>query len=312
MNQLPVLIRREFWEHRNTFVVLPAITTGFFLLMMLLTLLVSSTDTVDLNIDLNVDIQSDQDMEFFNDSMQADNIYAVALYQLEGRSAEERTRFINAGLQALGGPLMGILWFVMFFYLLDSLYDDRRDRSILFWKSMPVSDAMTVFSKLVTGLWLVPLVYLLGVALLQLAAMMMLSVATLRTEISMWETVWGPASIFSNWIQYLGALLFYSLWALPFFGWLIAVSAYAKSVPLVWVLGVPLALTIVERVVADEPLLANWIWDHIVPISFLTQDQSVTDNIWNLLLSLQMVSALVVGGILIFIAIWLRGKADEI
>jgi hypothetical protein len=82
--------------------------------------------------------------------------------------------------------------------------------------------------------------------------------------------------------------------------------------PLVWVLGVPLALTIVERVVADEPLLANWIWDHIVPISFLTQDQSVTDNIWNLLLSLQMVSALVVGGILIFIAIWLRGKADEI
>jgi hypothetical protein len=270
--------------------------------------LVSATDAVD----INVEIQSDQDIEFFNDSMQADNIYAFALYQLEGRSTEERVRYINAGMQALGGPLIGILWFVMFFYLLYSLYVDRRDRSILFWKSMPVSDSMTVISKLVTGLWLVPLIYLLGVAILQLAAMLMLSVATLGTEISMWETVWGPASIFSNWIQYLGALIFYSLWALPFFGWLIAVSAYAKSVPLVWVLGVPLALTIVERVVADEPLLANWIWDHIVPISFLTQDQSVTDNIWNLLLSLQMVSALVVGGILIFIAIWLRGKADEI
>jgi hypothetical protein len=289
-------------------VILPAITTGFFLLLMFLTLLVSAADAVD----INVEIKSDRDAEFFNDSTQADNIYAFALYQLEGRSTEERVRYINAGLQALGGPLIVILWFVMFFYLLYSLYDDRRDRSILFWKSMPVSDSMTVISKLVTGLWLVPLIYLLGVAILQLAAMLMLSVATLGTEISMWETVWGPASIFSNWIQYLGALMFYSLWALPFFGWLIAVSAYAKSVPLVWVLGVPLALTFVERVLADESLLANWMWEHIVPISFLNQEHSVTDNIWNLLLSLQMVSAVAVGGVLIFVAIWLRGNVDEI
>jgi ABC-2 type transport system permease protein len=195
---------------------------------------------------------------------------------------------------------------------LNTLYEDRRDRSILFWKSMPVSDSMTVLSKLVTGVWLVPLVYLLGVVVLQLAAMIMLSLATLGTEISMWETIWAPASIISNWIQYLGVILFYSLWALPFFGWLIAVSAYAKSVPLAWALGVPVALTIVEKIVADEPLFANWMKDHMVPIRFLNQGQSVTDNIWNLLLSLQMVSAVVVGGVLIFIAIWLRGKADEI
>ena len=308
MNQLPVLIRREFWEHRNIFVILPTMITGFFLLMMLLTLLVSATGSVD----INVDIQSDQDIDFFNDSMRADNIYAFVLYQLEGRSIEERARYINSGLQALGGPLIGILWFVMFFYLLYSLYDDRRDRTILFWKSMPVSDAMTVISKLVTGVWLVPLIYLLGVSILQLAAMGMLSFATLGTDISMWETVWVPASIFSNWIRYLGALIFYSLWALPFFGWLVAVSAYSKSVPLVWVLGVPLALTIVESVVADDAPLANWMWDHIVPISFLNQEQSVTDNLWSQFLSLQMISAVAVGGVLIFIAILLRGKADEI
>ena len=308
MNQLSILIRREFWENRNTFVLLPAITTGFLLLMMLLTLLVSATSSVD----LNVEIQSSQDMEFFNDSMQADNIYAFALYQLEGRSTEERVQYINTGLQTLGGPLMGILWFVMVFYLLDSLYSDRRDRSIFFWKSMPVSDAMTVISKLVTGLWMVPLVYLLGVALLQLAAMVMLSIATLGTEISIVEVVWGPASLFSNWSQYLGALLFYSLWALPFFGWLIAVSAYAKSVPLVWVIGVPVATTIVERVVVEQPVFASWMWDHMIPMSFLNMEQSVADNIVNKMLSLQMLSAVVVGGVLIAIAIWLRGKAEEI
>ena len=117
MLQLPVLIRREFWEHRNTFVLLPSVITGFFLLLMLLMVLGSATD----DIDINVNFQSDQGIEFFNDSMQADNIYEFALYQLEGRSTEERARYINAGLQALGGPLIGILWLVMFFYLSGSL-----------------------------------------------------------------------------------------------------------------------------------------------------------------------------------------------
>ncbi len=308
MNQLPTLIRREFWEHRNIFLVLPAITTGFFLLLMLLLLLASGTGVAEINVDTN----GQQAKEFFNNSMVTDDVYKLIVYQLDASPTEDRARYINFGLQSMGAPLMLILWFVMFFYLLNTLYNDRRDRSILFWKSMPVSDAMTVISKLVTGLWLVPLVYLLGVALLQFVGMLMLSFATMGTEISLWETVWAPAAIFSNWIQYLGVILFYSLWALPFFAWLITVSAYAKSVPLVWALGVPIALTIIEKVVSNQSLLANWMKDHMVPIRFLSQDQSVTDNIWNLLPSLQMVSAVVVGGVLIFIAIWFRGKADEI
>ncbi len=308
MNQLPTLIRREFWEHRNIFLVLPAITTGFFLLLMFLMLLVSGTDVAE----INVDTDGQQGKGFFNNSIVAGDVYKLIVYQLDARPTEDRARYINSGLQTMGAPLMLILWFVMFFYLLNSLYNDRCDRSILFWKSMPVSDAMTVISKLVTGLWLVPLVYLLGVALLQLVGMLMLSFATMGTEISLWETIWAPASIFSNWIQYLGVILFYSLWALPFFAWLITVSAYAKSVPLVWALGVPVALTIIEAIVSNQSLFANWMKDHMAPISFLSQGQSVTDNIWNLLASLQMVSAVVVGGVLIFIAIWLRGKADEI
>src|ERR1700687_5194317 len=33
------------------------------------------------------------------------------------------------------------------FYCLDALHGERRDRSILFWKSLPVSDLTTVLSK---------------------------------------------------------------------------------------------------------------------------------------------------------------------
>ena len=33
------------------------------------------------------------------------------------------------------------------FYCLDALHGERRDRSILFWKSLPVSDLTTVLAK---------------------------------------------------------------------------------------------------------------------------------------------------------------------
>ena len=99
---------------------------------------------------------------------------------------------------------------------------------------------------------------------------------------------------------------------MPFFGWLIAVSAYAKSVPLVWMIGVPMAATIVERVVVDQPLFASWMWDHMIPMSFLNMEQSMAGDIVKKILSLQMLSAVVVGAVLIVIAIWLRGKAEEI
>src|SRR5438477_6996605 len=45
---------------------------------------------------------------------------------------------------------------VGFFYCLDALYGERRDRSILFWKSLPVSDATTVPSKAVVPLAILP------------------------------------------------------------------------------------------------------------------------------------------------------------
>ena len=73
-----------------------------------------------------------------------------------------------------------------------------------------------------------------------------------------------------------------------------------------------MAATIVERVVVDQPLFASWMWDHMIPMSFLNMEQSMAGDIVKKILSLQMLSAVVVGAVLIVIAIWLRGKADEI
>ena len=111
---------------------------------------------------------------------------------------------------------------------------------------------------------------------------------------------------------YLALLAFYWLWALPFFSWLLVVSAYARSMPLVWAVGVPLGVIILERIFTRQTALADWISLHMIPLGFLDTDSPITENIASAVFSLQMVSAIVVGGALVFLATWLRSKADEI
>ena len=306
MNQLMVLIRREFWENRSTFLVLPMVVTGFFLSILLLVAVVSTSDTAT----VRIDVDRDEEVQFFN--LVTGHFYKYALRQLDGRSMEKREIYMNAAMQSLSVPLLFSLWFVIFFYLLGSLYHDRRDRSILFWKSLPVSDAMTVLSKLLTALIVVPLVYLAGVILLQLCALTFVSLSASGTDISVVDTVWRPAAVFSTWSGYLGLLLFHALWALPFFGWLLFVSAWAKSAPLAWAVGIPLGIKIIEVIFTDQSLAGDWMLDHIIPISFIDHHRPVAGNASSYWFSLQMLSALVVGGAFIYLAIWLRGKADEI
>lgn len=308
MNKLPILIRRECWENRNTFFVLPIITTGFFLLMMLFVFTASTSDLIDMAVELD----HDEEHQMIEDRMYTDDVVAYILHSLDSMGELRREDRLNSALQMMSVPLVVILWFVIFIYLLDSLYRDRKDRSILFWKSLPVSDTLTILSKLLTGLLVVPLIYLAGVAVLQLFGLIMLTLGTLGTEISAWEVLWAPADVFANWFRYIAAVVFYSVWALPFFGWLLAVSAFAKSVPLVWALGVPLAVSITERIFTGQTSLSDWISNHTIPVRFLSSEHFSFSAIPDQVFSLQMLSAIVVGGALVSLAIFLRGRADEI
>ena len=300
--QLSVLVRREFWEHRTTFVILPLIITGFLMAMMVLAMLAAGA---------SISIE-DEELSFLGSSMESGNIYAHLVDGLARLHDEERRLYIGRGLQALATPFMLIWWFVSFFYLLGSLYEDRRDRSVLFWKSMPVSDALTVLAKLLTAVIIVPIVYLWGAAILQLTAMLLLTLSGLGSEAGLWQTLWSPAALPVRWLSYLGLVLFYGLWCLPFFAWLLVVSAWVKSLPLLWAIGIPMALIIVESVATRQSLLSEWMGQHVLPLQILDSHQSIFDNISAYLISLQMVVALGVGAGLILLAIWLRGKADEL
>ncbi len=303
MNKIAVLVQREFWEHRSTFIMLPAVITGFFLFLMLFMFVASSTDAISVSVDLDTEHTQDVDTEEF---------FEIVLSHLGATDMEERVRFMHSGLSSMSAPLLLVLWFVMFFYLLNCLYDDRRDRSILFWKSLPVSDTMTILCKLGVALFVVPLVYLVGVAVLQFVGLVMLSFAAIGTEVEIWSMIWAPSNLLSEWFGYVGIMLFYSIWALPFYGWLLVVSAYVKSVPLAWAIGVPIGISIVEKMFTDQSRLSQWMGQHTVPVSFVEEHRPVSSVIQDQLFSLNMVSAVVVGAALVALAIWLRGKADEI
>src|SRR5690606_7712994 len=101
---------------------------------------------------------------------------------------------IDLALLSMGGLLHTVLFFVLFFYLLGALYDDRRDRSVLFWKSLPISDTATVASKVITAMLVAPLLTFVGVIVLQLAVLVIVSVYVMAYGINPLTVIWGPAS----------------------------------------------------------------------------------------------------------------------
>jgi ABC-2 type transport system permease protein len=138
-----------------------------------------------------------------------------------------------------------VMWIYSTWYLLDCLYADRKDRSILFWKSMPVSDTATVLCKLGTALVVIPLLYF---ALADLTTLMMAFIISVRASSYIGSSLWRG----DLWLQ-IQALWLYlivttAIWYLPVAGWLLIVSAWAKRAVMLWSVLPPLAFVIAERV----------------------------------------------------------------
>jgi ABC-2 type transport system permease protein len=134
---------------------------------------------------------------------------------------------------------------VVIFYCLDALYAERRDRSILFWKSLPVSDLTTVLAEAGIPLVVLPLIVFAITVALQLT-MLVLSIAALLMSGGSVATLWRQLPLFQ-----LEAGLFYSLavialWYAPIFAWLLLISAWARRTTFLWALLPPLAIALVE------------------------------------------------------------------
>ena len=217
------LLRREYWENRGGFFWGPVIAGAII---------------VGLNLILAV-------------------IGSIAARRSMGSSGfvfdNADTHEVGQALGAMGdGMLVGgvivaciVLAFVVFFYALGCLYDDRRDRSILFWKSLPVSDSQMVLSKLAWALVLAP-VLAVAIGLLIGLALWLISALTITVN-----GVPAAHAVFtqSHPLRIIGGVLaclpVYMAWALPTIGWLMFCSAAARSKPFLWAVLVPVLACVV-------------------------------------------------------------------
>src|SRR3954465_10625260 len=185
-------IRRELWENRAIYLA-PLIASGLFLISFLISLRHLPT------------------------KLQA----AMALPHMQQRTVVQQP-YLLASLLA-----MFVTFVIAVIYSVDAFQGERRDRSVLFWKSLPVSDFTTVLAKAAIPILVVPVITFLVTAAVQLI-MLLLSSARLMGS-GMVGMLWDHASPFRVWPALLYHLVaIHGLWYAPFYGWFMAVSAWAK------------------------------------------------------------------------------------
>jgi len=159
--------------------------------------------------------------------------------------------------------IMGTTFVVAIFYCLEALHGERRDRSILFWKSLPVSDFTTVLSKASIPLLVLPLVtFVVTVATQWL--MLMISIAVLLMQGSGAGTLWTQLPLAHMWVMVLYHLLaIHSLWYAPIFGYLLMVSAWARRAAFLWAFLPLLAIGIIEKIGFRSTHFGGWLGSRI-------------------------------------------------
>jgi ABC-2 type transport system permease protein len=206
-------VRRELWENRSL-VVAPLVVTGLVLFASLIGM-----------IGLPGRIRSLQTLDLAEQHVTVARPFAMA-----------------------PAPIMLATILVGLFYSLDALYGDRRDRSILFWKSLPVSDLITVLSKAFVPLAVLPAIaFVLSVA--TVVCLMLLSTLILFVNGISPAPLWQEVRVLQQSLTMGYGLGVHALWFAPIYGWLLLVSAWARRSPLLWATLPLVVIAAIEHVV---------------------------------------------------------------
>ena len=133
------------------------------------------------------------------------------------------------------------------FYCLDALHGERRDRSILFWKSLPVSDLTTVLSKAIVPLAILPVIAFALTVCVQVIMLLHTGVVLLFHGMNP-ATTWTQVPWFQNWLVLAYGLVTIALWHAPIYGWLLLVSGWARRATFLWAVLPFIVIQIFEKI----------------------------------------------------------------
>jgi ABC-2 type transport system permease protein len=242
------LLKREFWEYRGAFFWTPAITAMVMLALVLCAIIIAESTASRSGLNLS-GVRFDE----------------ISAHLAEG-NATKLYAGLNVGLLSLGFPIGIALFFVLFSYGVGALYNDRSDRSVLFWKSLPISDTETVLAKVVAMALIAPVLAVGGMIALHLGFLVIMSLWVGIHGINP-MLLWSPTHLLTLWLKLLLLIPINALWALPSIGWLLLCSSFARSKPFLWALALPVVsgvLISMFHLMNSLSLPSTWFWRNIV------------------------------------------------
>ncbi|MCP4332455.1 MAG: hypothetical protein GY785_07340 [Gammaproteobacteria bacterium] len=238
---------------------------------------------------------------------------------------------------ALTGFFVGTSWVFLLaamvltvFYTLDSLYAERKDKSILFWRSLPITDAEAVISKLATAIVVIPLVTVAAIIATHIVNLLVTSIWVSVKGADAGHLIWGSVPLLDNWLAALIVTLASAIWMSPFIGWFLFVSAYTKRSPLLMAFMPLVIIPLLELIFLRSSVFAEAVFTRrgMIPLfkgmdmeAFFDEESlHVNEEVVSLLAHLDVVqflsSASMWGGVLVcalFVtaAIYVRRYRDE-
>lgn len=291
------LLQRELQEYRVSLVVTPVVIALVLSLLMLGSVLVAKRISVmgdaflemvmmeEFDIDPVITIDFDDDSEP-KPSVAPDAPDAPSVERVTGGSESEwdfgrEWRFepgqrektpsfestevgsLNPILNVMHSFMLVVLVLVTANYLLGCLYNDRKDRSILFWKSMPVSEWEEVLTRLAVALLVAPAVFIAVSLLLQSVFVLLAMLLVWRMDMDPFATILGNLNVADLLLQQLGGWILTALWVAPAYGWLMLASAWAKRSPFMVAIAPVVGLILVEGILLGSDFVINAVVNHI-------------------------------------------------
>lgn len=305
------LMRRELWESPVAFKWTPL---GVAILMIVFTVL-----------SLILGARFDNELASTSD----------ALRQLAQQPPDQLRLIVAGALFSLSTFFFQLMLLIILFYLAGSLYDDRKDRSILFWKSLPVSDRMTVASKVATACLLIPAMFLAAIILTHIALLLIATGLGLFAGINPFTTFWLPANLPTIWTLMAAGALVQALWLMPVYAWLLFCSSWAPRLPILIAIAIPAGLSIAQHTWTlissfSMPgfnlglIMLKRLGSSILPMSANMQfEGNFSDiefnedlfmrfsNLGNYLLNIELWIGLLVAAALLYAATWFRRRATD-
>lgn len=237
-------IKRELWEFKGMLTWIPLTLAGVFIFIPLLSLLLNGVN-----------------ME----------VVLAGLHQLsesEFGSEVENVFFVSTA--ALFVPFILVGFIVQLYYFVTCLYDERRDQSVMFWRSLPVSDTVAIACKAVTGAVIIPAIFYSAATILLTICLVLglvaSSVLSVGFDISLWN-LWSYVNIVSTLGSIWLMLVPVAIWLLPLYAWLMLMSIYAKKAPFLWAVLPIVAVLIIEGIVVhylqlSQPFFGQFVGDY--------------------------------------------------